>query len=175
MLRAFLALACVCCLVLAGCGSDDDDDTSTTGAETTPTETQVETEALTETEIETDTEVETESQTTQTSTSPEDQPGGAGDEEPARSLALFTGKGGRITPRVVKVPPFIAIRVELRSADGRAYSLDFGSNKEIVTGAQIASSSTLFPGLRPNQKLVGSPVGGAGNPVTVVASAEPGP
>ncbi len=38
-------------------------------------------------------------------TSPEDQPGGGGDEEPARSLALFTGEGGRITPRVVRVPP----------------------------------------------------------------------
>ncbi len=50
--------------------------------------------------------------------SPEDEPGGAGDEEPARTLALFTGEGGRITPRTVRVPAFISIRVELRSEDG---------------------------------------------------------
>lgn len=172
MLRGLLALTCVCLLVLAGCGSDDED-TSTAGADTTPTETQIdtETEALTETEIDT----ETETVTTRTSTSPEDQPGGAGDEEPARSQALFTGKGGRITPPVVKVPPFIAIRVELRSADGQGYSLDFGNGKGVMTSQQISSSSTQFPGLRPDRKLVGRPVGGLGNPVTIVASAEPGP
>ena len=38
------------------------------------------------------------------------------------SQALFTGRGGRLTPRVVRVPPFIAIRVELRSADGATYA-----------------------------------------------------
>jgi hypothetical protein len=173
MLRGLLTLTCVCLVVLAGCG--DDESASTTGADATPTETQIdtETEALTETEIETETEAET--VTTRTSTSPEDQPGGAGDEEPARSQALFTGKGGRITPAVVKVPPFIAIRVELRSVDGKGYSLDFGNGKGVMTSQQIASSSTQFPGLRPDQKLVGRPLGELGNSVTVVASAEPGP
>jgi hypothetical protein len=174
MRAALLALGCLLVLVVAGCGGDDEGGGTTT--ETTPTVTEALTETETEVETETETEIETETEVeTQTSTSPEDQPGGAGDEEPARSQALFTGRGGRITPPVVKVPPFIAIRVELRSADGQSYSLDFGSNKEVVTNDQIASASTLFPGLRPNQRLVGAPVGGAGNRVTVVASAEPGP
>ena len=61
--------------------------------------------------------------------SPEDQPGGAGDEEPARSLALLTGEGGRITPPTVRVPAFISIRVELRSGDGREYGLRFGDTR----------------------------------------------
>src|SRR2546425_9731194 len=56
-------------------------------------------------------------------TSPENQPGGAGDEEPIRTQALVTGRGGRISPRVVRVPPLIAVRLELRSGDGRSYGL----------------------------------------------------
>ena len=44
--------------------------------------------------------------------------GGAGDEQAAETLALFTGKNGTIAPRMVRVPAFISIRVELRSADG---------------------------------------------------------
>jgi hypothetical protein len=113
--------------------------------------------------------------TTGTGTSPEDVPGGAGDAEPARSLAQFTATGGRIRPRVVRVPPFIAIRVELRSQDGTGYALDFGNGKSLTTGSQVASTSTEFNGLRPSEKLVGKPVGGKGNTVRVIASAEPGP
>jgi hypothetical protein len=176
MLRGLLTLTCVCMLVLVGCGSDDEDG-GTTGTAATSTGTQIdtETEALTETEIETETAVDTETTTAPTSTSTEDQPVGGGDEEPARSQALLTGKGGRITPTVVKVPPFIAIRVELRSSDGKTYTLDFGNGKRVTANQQIASASTQFPGLRPEQKLVGRPVGGAGNRVTILPSAEPGP
>ena len=94
---------------------------------------------------------------------PEDQPGGAGDEEAARSPAMFTGRGGKITPRVVRVPPYLAIRAELRSADGRQYTIRFG-------GRELRNGKTLeLDGLRPGQKLEGS--GG----VTIEASAEPGP
>jgi hypothetical protein len=106
--------------------------------------------------------------------SPEDQPGGAGDEVPARAPALFTGRGGRIRPRVVRVPPFIAVRVELRSADGRPYALRFGS-KVLRVGPQVAGMSTTLGGLHHGEAITGRPVGGRGNPVHVEASAEPGP
>jgi hypothetical protein len=107
-------------------------------------------------------------------TSPEDtQTGGAGDEEPARSQALLTGRGGRIAPRVVRVAPYISIRIELRSADGRSYELRFG-RRRIRAGGQVASGSVLFPGLRPGKALVGRPVG-PGNGVRIEANAEPGP
>jgi hypothetical protein len=101
------------------------------------------------------------------------QPGGAGDEDPARSQALLTGRGGRIAPRVVRVVPYIAIRVELRSADGRSYQLRFG-RRSIRAGGQVSSASVSFPGLRPGKTLVGRPVG-AGNTVRIEANAEPGP
>jgi hypothetical protein len=105
--------------------------------------------------------------------SPEDQPGGAGDEVPARSQALLTGRAGRIRPRLVRVPPFISIRVELRSADGQAYSLTFG-DRSIRTGPQVASASTVLDGLRQGGAYTGRP-GRIGNAVRIEASAEPGP
>jgi hypothetical protein len=106
-------------------------------------------------------------------TSPEEQPGGAGDELPARSQALFTGRGGRITPRVVRVPPFLSIRAELRSADGRSYGLRFG-RKSVIAGGPISSASAKLEGLRPGRSIVGAPLRG-GNAVRIEASAEPGP
>lgn len=90
---------------------------------------------------------------------------------PARSQALFTGRAGAIRPRLVQVPPFIAIRVELRSADGRAYSLRFG-DRSIAVGRDIQTASTVFDGLRPGRRLIG--VGATGR-IVVEASAEPGP
>ena len=81
---------------------------------------------------------------------PEDQPGGAGDEEPARTLALFTAKDGRITPRVVRVPAFISIEVQLRSADGEKYKMRFG-DVTITAGGGLSSVSTTIDGLRPGQ------------------------
>lgn len=103
--------------------------------------------------------------------SPEDQPGGAGDEVPASSQALLTGRGGRITPRLVRVPPYIAIRVELRSADGRRYRLA-AKGRSVEVGGQISSSSAVFDGLRPGRRLV---LRGPSGRVAVEASAEPGP
>ena len=104
---------------------------------------------------------------------PEEQPGGTGDEEAARSPAFFTGKGGRITPRVVRVPPFLAIRVELRSADGRHYGLRFGG-RELRVGDRKPRNTLTLEGLRPQEAVAGTPIG-AGNRVRIVASAEPGP
>jgi hypothetical protein len=134
-------------LVPAGCGGDDEK-TPTTQAGTARTEAAA-------------------------TTSPEDLPGGAGDEEPARVLALFTARGGRITPRVVRVPAFIQVKVELRSADGQTYGLRFGDTT-ITAGGQFDSVSTAIPGLRQGEAVTGRPTG-AGNPVRIEATAEPGP
>ncbi len=127
-----------------------------------------ETEAPAATETEQSPEAETEP-----AESPEDEPGGAGDEEPARTLALFTAENGRITPRVVRVPAFISIQVELRSKDGREYGLRFG-DVTVTAGGGLNSVSTTIDGLRPGKAVVGTPTG-AGNQVRVEATAEPGP
>lgn len=94
-----------------------------------------------------------------------------GDEEPIRSEAVFTGKGGRLTPREVRVPAFIAIRVILRSTDAQSYSLEIGGTRlEIGQGRSVAELE--LDGLLPDESYAGkSPQGN----VRVVASAEPGP
>ena len=157
-------VAAIAAAALAGCGDDEgrvEEDTAdrattpTTPASTAPG--REETVTIPEEDL-------------TTPPSPEDRPGGAGDEQPASSQALFTGRGGRVRPRLVQVPPFIAIRVELRSGDGRAYRFRFG-RRSIAVGADRRSDSHTFDGLRPGRRLVGS---GAGR-VVIEASAEPGP
>jgi hypothetical protein len=102
--------------------------------------------------------------------SPEESPGGAGDEVPASSQALLTGRRGEITPRVVLVPPYIAVRVELRSGDGAPYVLR-GHGRELIAGADAPASATL-DGLRPGARYILRSESGR---VVIEASAEPGP
>ena len=154
-------------LLLAGCGEDDEEaarSTSTAPPATVPVET-VQTQETTET-------MPREPET-QPADPPEEQEGGQGDEEPARTLALFTARGGRITPRAIRVPAFISIQVELRSADGETYGLKFGDTT-ITAGGELNSVSTTIDGLRPGEAVLGTPTG-AGNRVRVEATAEPGP
>lgn len=168
-------------LALAGCGGDDEEPAATTEAAPPPTAEPAPTETEAETETETE-EAETEPEPAEPSepaepaeppASPEDQPGGAGDEEPARALALLTGENGRITPRRVRVPAYISIRVELRSQDGQEYGLRFqGANLSVSGG--LSSVSTTIDGLRPGEAVVGTPTG-PGNRVRIEATAEPGP
>jgi hypothetical protein len=164
-----IALMIALALAISGCGGDDEQPSSAP-ATTAPADT-----ATTETEA-TPTEMEQEPPSTEsvpTESTPEDQPGGAGDEEPARTLALFTARDGRITPRVVRVPAFISIQVELRSPDGQKYALRFG-DVTITAGGGLNSVSTTIDGLRPGKAIVGTPVG-QGNRVRIEATAEPGP
>ena len=94
-----------------------------------------------------------------------------GDEEAIRSEAVFTGKGGKLTPREIRVPAFIAIRVILRGADDRGYSLQIGGTL-LAIGQDRAEDELELDGLLPNKSYKGeSPEGN----VRVVASAEPGP
>jgi hypothetical protein len=163
-------VGCLVALAVAAGGCDGNDEETDTGArpgEQTETRTeQRPTESAQTSETR-------EAETATTERTPEEEPGGAGDEEPARSLALFTGREGRITPRVVRVPAFIAIRVELRAEDGLRYGLRFGTSRLVVKGG-LSSVSTTLDGLRTGEAVTGEPVG-AGNRVRIEATAEPGP
>lgn len=168
-------VAATAALALAACGGDDDsgDGAKSTGAATTESNEAplTETEA-TETAPADTTTGETNDGGAEAPTVPsEDQEAGAGDEIPASSQALVTGDGGKLSPRTVRVPPFIAIRLRLRSADGVEYELT-GGGKTVKAGGEIETAGTSFPGLRSGEKLVLT--GPAGN-VTIVANAEPGP
>lgn len=169
-------LATAFALALAACGDDEDnggaagygagaktEQTDRTTTETAPAETET---AGTETGGEAEG-----GGATPPAISPEEQEGGAGDEVPASSQALITGDGGKLSPRTVRVPPFIAIRVQLRSADGIEYELS-GGGKTVAAGGEIETAGTLFDGLRPGERLV---LSGPQGKVTVVANAEPGP
>lgn len=170
-LAAMLAVGMV--LAVSGCGGDDERERTTSAPETQTEQTEPEP-TITESEPEeTEPKPEPTEEEKPPETSPEEAPGGAGDEEPARSLALFTGAGGQITPPVVRVPSFISIRVELRSSDGRPYALRFAGETIRVSGG-LASVSTTLDGLRPGAALVGTPVG-PGTRVRIEATAEPGP
>lgn len=164
-------------LALAACGDDEgrvEQDTASTSTSTSPSTTPTDTApATTETETEprTVTEEEPGPGGTGGAAPGEEQEGGAGDELEASSQALFTGRGGKITPRVVRVPPFIAIRVELRAADRRVYELR-ARGRTVRADADVSSASTSFAGLRPGKRLV---LTGPSGRVVVEASAEPGP
>jgi ABC-type glycerol-3-phosphate transport system substrate-binding protein len=172
----FAAAALFALFLIAGCGGDEEEPETVATPTTAETQTTATEETVTEPEVETATEVETEPETVtvETETSPEDQPGGAGDEEPARSQALFTAAGGRVTPRVVRVPSFIAVRVELRARDAGPYTLTIGG-QTIEVGAALNSMSVSLDGLRPGDAYVGKLGGQATGRIRVEATAEPGP
>jgi hypothetical protein len=176
-------------LALAACGGDDDEAADTTAAQPPPTAEPAPTAtggAETETETETEAEeTEPEPEPTEPAepaepdepdeppASPEDQPGGAGDEEPARTLALLTGENGRITPRRVRVPAYISIRVELRAQDAGEYGLMFDGHTLRVSGG-LSSVATTMDALRPGEAVILRPTG-PGNRVRIEATAQPGP
>ena len=94
-----------------------------------------------------------------------------GDEEPARTLALFTGRGGRISPRVIRVPAFISVRVE--PALRRRPRLRARVRRRAAGGARgPVSVSRAFDGLRPERRS--SAADRRRQPVRVEATAEPG-
>ena len=165
----------------AGCGGDDESEraqetaprTDSAPAETTDTRSEPETETETEPEPAPLGDGHGRGRETPTSPSPEDQEGGAGDEVPARSEALLTGRGGRITPRRVRVPAFISVRVVLRSADGEPYSLRV-AGRSLRAGGALSSASAELDGLRPGRAYVATQEG-TGARIRIEASAEPGP
>lgn len=103
--------------------------------------------------------------------SPEKQPGGAGDEVPNATQALITGRDGKLSPRTVSVPPFIAVKVELRSTDGRDYALS-GRGKSLRAGEGESSASADFDGLRAGKTIR---LSGPQGSVVISANAKPGP
>lgn len=163
--RFFSAGALALILALAGCGDDDEKPaaaTAPTGTETSATVRTTATEPAGKT---------TPDVPSATVTSPEDKPGGAGDEVPAQSQALITGKGGKLSPLRVQVPPFIAVKLVLVSADGERYQLA-NATTTIAAGRGIKSASATLDGLKTGERVV---LKGPQGDVLIEASAEPGP
>ena len=168
-------------LGLSACGSDDEE--PETQATSPPTQEETATEDETATETETGARADRDRGRDGATRRrphrparqrlPRSEQGGAGDEEPARTLALFTASNGRIKPRVIRVPAFISVRVELRARDGNSYALSFPGRTIEVSDA-LGSVSFTLDGLRPGEVVVGRARGAAGR-VRIEATAEPGP
>ena len=157
-------LAALLALMAAGCGGDKKSSSATPPAASAPTTTATAPAATTPSTPTT--------AKPPAKTSPESQPGGAGDEEPARVEAALTGRGGTIGPREVRVPPYIAVEITLHSADGRDYAVTV-NGKRVSAGAGNPSGSISLSGLRPNASYTVK--ASDGRTIKVVASAEPGP
>jgi hypothetical protein len=161
--RAAAACALAAVALAAGCGGDDEDEPTerepAATAPTAPQATRAEETAPPATE---------EGETT---APPEENQGDPEAEEPVRVEAVFTGRGGRISPARVNVPPYIAVRVILRSADGRPYQLRV-AGATLTVGPGNRSRSVQLDGLQPQARYTAA---GNGQRFVISASAEPGP
>jgi hypothetical protein len=164
-------MGAVAVIALAGCGGSG----KKTTVSAPPTQPAPATSSSSTTTSTTSSSKSTSTTTTKTSSgSPESQQGGAGDETPISTQALFTGRAGRLSPATIRVPPFIAVTVVLHSADGRPYSITV-KGKTLAVGEARDQASLKLPGLKPQGRYVVTNKGGSPPRLIVVASAEPGP
>jgi hypothetical protein len=140
-------------------------------AVTTAASTTTESTASPSTSVELSQTVETLSTTGSSSTSAEEQ---SGDETPISTQALITGRGGKLSPVRIQVPPFIAVTVVLHAADAQPYAIAVGG-RTLSVGAARTQASVKLPGLRPEGRYVATTKAGSPSRVVIVASAEPGP
>ena len=156
------------CGLIAGCGGDDEDEPAQTATVPTQTVREPVTTPPPETTPEEKKKPERDPDAEEITVPEEEQ---QGDEEAIRSEAVFTGANGKLTPRVVRVPPFIAIRVILRSPGDGSYTLTI-DGKRLSIGAGRTTAQADLAGLLPQKAYTGmSPQGN----VRIAATAEPGP
>ncbi|MEX2194048.1 MAG: hypothetical protein WD844_02075 [Thermoleophilaceae bacterium] len=148
-------------LLIAGCGDDEesgDPDVATAPVVTTD---RVQTAEIPGTDSD-------------EATSPEDQPGGAGDEEPARSEVVIDFSEEGLSPTEVQVAPFIAVVLVIRSTDGTEYNLSYTAPAEGGGANGTTEADFDIDGLRPGQKIE-IEERNTDSTATVVASDEAGP
>jgi hypothetical protein len=151
-------------VALAGCGGGGGGGQTTTSVASPPPTSATTTSETSSFEL-------TQTIVTLTSTSTSSKEQQSGDEVPISTQALFTGRGGKITPAKIEVPPFIAVTVVLRSADGKSYGLALPTHGVITNGrAQLKLS-----GLRAGDRYVLKTKGATPARVIIEANAEPGP
>lgn len=141
MIRRFGG-ACACALILALGGCGDDEESGDSGVPTAPVVTtdRVQTAVIEPTD-------------TGEATSPEDQPGGAGDEEAARSEVILEFSKDGLSPSEVRVPPFIKVVLVIRSTDGTEYDLTFKAPSAGGGANGTTEADFDIDGLRPGQEI----------------------
>jgi hypothetical protein len=153
-------------VALAGCGGGGDSSVRTERSEspdiapTPPTAT-----APSAPEPPMDIPTETPTVTPTESPSPEDQEGGAGDEEAARLRVDLTIDGEGITPPIVTVTPFLALELVVRNDTARRQTLRFrGRTRNVPAGR---TGRLRAPGVRPGGYEIDAGAAGKVRLVTV--------
>jgi uncharacterized lipoprotein len=105
---------------------------------------------------------------------PEEQQGGAGDEEPARVPVLLTLRPQGVRPAIVHVPPFLNVELRVRNRTRHAVSVTVreAAGENAVTVAEGESSTLRLEGLKPGRYTVDAGIAGE---ATIVAGDEAGP
>jgi hypothetical protein len=110
---------------------------------------------------------------TGTTATGESGPGGAGDEQGTRVPAVYTLKGGALTPKTVNVPAFLAAEVTVSSTDSRAHTVTVKVGKSYALAVPPRGSRTVrVPGQKGGRHQVlldGKPA------ATLAWGGEPGP
>jgi hypothetical protein len=150
---------------LVGCGGDDQDQTAAPApAPSAATETPTATATATATPSPTATDAPTPE-------NPEDQPGGAGDEEPIRVPVEFTVRDRGISPTQVAVPAFLGLELIVHN----------GLADPLVVRLEGSEPMTVGPGETGRARLEGRRKGqyivdfGAAGQALLITGAEPGP
>lgn len=107
-------------------------------------------------------------------TSPEEQEGGAGDEEAARSEVVLEFSNEGLEPPIVRVAPFIAVKLIVRSVDGSEYNVSVSGPRSGGGAAGSSEADLDLEGLRPGQKYAVREKN-TGSVTAIVASDDVGP
>jgi hypothetical protein len=146
-----------------GCGPHDQDQTAAPTASPPPT--------ATETAAPTETATPSATPTPTATENPEDQPGGAGDEEPIRVPVEFTVRDRGISPPQVAVPAFLGIELVVHNE----------LSDPVVARLEGVEPMTVGPGQTGRMRLAGRRKGqyvidfGDVGQALLITGAEPGP
>jgi hypothetical protein len=103
--------------------------------------------------------------------SPEDQQGGAGDEQPARVPLEFTLTDGGLSPATISVPGFLGLELIVHNHTGQPQRVTLEGSGEVDVPANDTARAH-FEGRRPGTYRVDA---GAAGHAQVVVGVEPGP
>jgi hypothetical protein len=151
---------------IAGCGGDDDQQSSATPAPPPSAATDTATPSPTPTSTPSPTATDA-----PTPENPEDQPGGAGDEEPIRVPVEFTVRDGAIKPPQVAVPAFLGIELIVHNE----------TSGPVVARLEGATPLTVGPGETGRARIEGRKKGqyvvdfGDAGSALLITGAKPGP
>ena len=154
MRNAAPLLLALCAVAAAGCGGDE---TTFTPVVPTPTATGAAEATATATGAATATPAPDAGVTG--APGPEQQEGGAGDEEAAASEAAYTVTGSGLAPRVAEVPAFLQIALSVRNASRRTVRLGIGVAKPDQRRITVRPGQTrrlTLGGQRPGDYLIGA-------------------